>query len=53
MLMFRSPQAEQNLSANNYAALVDGVLGDGLKNGSFHRSRQASLYQGVVTARRA
>jgi len=27
MLMFRSPQAEATLSANNYAALVQGVLG--------------------------
>ena len=35
MLMFRSPQAEQNLSANNYAGLVGAVLGDGLKNGVF------------------
>jgi epoxide hydrolase 4 len=35
MLLFRSPQAEQTLSANNYAALVDGVLGDGLKTGVF------------------
>lgn len=35
MLMFRSPQAEQNLSANNYAWLVSAVLGDGLKNGVF------------------
>jgi epoxide hydrolase 4 len=35
MLMFRSPQAEQILSANNYAALVEGVLGDGLKAGVF------------------
>jgi len=35
MLMFRSPQAEQMLSANNYAALVEGVLGDGLKSGVF------------------
>ncbi len=35
MLLFRSPQAEQTLSANNYAALVDGVLGDGLKSGVF------------------
>jgi pimeloyl-ACP methyl ester carboxylesterase len=30
MLMFRSPQAEQTLSANNYAALVNAVLGPGL-----------------------
>src|SRR5690348_8353231 len=35
MLMFRSPQAEQNLSANDYAWLVTAVLGDGLKNGVF------------------
>ena len=35
MLMFRSPQAEQILSANNYAALVGVVLGEGLKTGAF------------------
>ncbi len=35
MLMFRSPQAEQTLSANNYAMLVQVVLGAGLKNGVF------------------
>ena len=35
MLMFRGPQAEQILSANNYAALVQAVLGDGLKRGFF------------------
>jgi pimeloyl-ACP methyl ester carboxylesterase len=35
MLLFRSPQAEQMLSANNYGALVDAVLGDGLKTGVF------------------
>jgi pimeloyl-ACP methyl ester carboxylesterase len=35
MLMFRSPQAEATLSANNYAALVQAVLGAGLKNGTF------------------
>ena len=35
MLMFRSAQAEQMLSANNYAGLVDGVLGEGLKTGAF------------------
>lgn len=29
MLMLRSPAAEQNLSANNYAMLVETVLGDG------------------------
>ena len=35
MLIFRSPEAEQRLSANNYAALVQVVLGEGLKNGTF------------------
>ncbi|HVF89936.1 MAG TPA: alpha/beta hydrolase [Blastocatellia bacterium] len=35
MLVFRGPQAEQILSANNYAALVQAVLGEGLKNGYF------------------
>jgi pimeloyl-ACP methyl ester carboxylesterase len=35
MLMFRSPQAEQILSANDYAALVDAVLGEGLRQGHF------------------
>ena len=35
MLMFRSPQAEQNLTANNYGFLVNIVLGEGLKSGVF------------------
>ena len=35
MLMFRSPQAEGNLSANNYGVLVAAVLGAGLKSGVF------------------
>src|SRR5882724_1232894 len=35
MLMFRSPGAEKTLSDNNYAALVNAVLGAGLKNGAF------------------
>jgi len=35
MLVFRRPQAERILSANNYAALVDAVLGEGLKQGYF------------------
>jgi epoxide hydrolase 4 len=35
MLLFRSPQAEQFLSTNNYHGLVEGVLGDGLKSGVF------------------
>jgi pimeloyl-ACP methyl ester carboxylesterase len=35
MLMFRSPGAEKTLSDNNYAGLVNAVLGAGLKNGAF------------------
>jgi len=35
MLMFRSSQAEQVLSANNYASLVDSILGRGLREGHF------------------
>ena len=35
MLMFRSPQAEQTLSANNYTPLVTAVLGPGLQSGVF------------------
>ncbi|HEX8183600.1 MAG TPA: alpha/beta hydrolase [Blastocatellia bacterium] len=35
MLFFRSPGAEQALSANNYAQLVNAVLGEGLKSGAF------------------
>ena len=38
MLMFRSPQAEQILSANNYATLVQVVLGEGLKRGFFNEA---------------
>ncbi len=33
MLMFRSPEAEQFLSASNYAALVEAVLAHGLRQG--------------------
>jgi pimeloyl-ACP methyl ester carboxylesterase len=35
MLMFRSAQAEQTLSANNYTPLVNAVLGAGLQSGAF------------------
>ena len=34
MLLFRAPDAESTLSANNYAALVTAILGEGLKNGT-------------------
>ena len=42
MLMFRSPQAEATLSANNYAALVNAVLGAGLKSGIFSEDDKAA-----------
>ena len=35
MLMFRSPQAEETMSANGYASLVNSVLGRGLREGFF------------------
>ena len=35
MLMFRGPDAEKTLSANNYQMLVNTVLGAGLKEGHF------------------
>ncbi len=44
MLMFRSPEAEQFLFASNYAALVDAVLADGLKQGTLNEEdRKAYL----------
>jgi epoxide hydrolase 4 len=33
ILTFRSPQAEQLIAANNYAMLVETVLGEGLRSG--------------------
>ena len=42
MLMFRSPQAEPGLSANNYAMLVNIVLGAGLKSGVFTEEDKAA-----------
>src|SRR5713226_7205907 len=45
MLMFRSAQAEQTLSANNYATLVELVLGAGLKTGVFTEAdKQAYIH---------
>lgn len=44
MLMFRSPQAEEFLSANNYAALEASVLAPGLARGYFNgEDRRAYL----------
>jgi pimeloyl-ACP methyl ester carboxylesterase len=45
MLMFRSAQAEQILSANNYSALVDAVLADGLKTGVFTEADKQAYIQ--------
>ncbi|MDT7814048.1 MAG: epoxide hydrolase 4 [Acidobacteriaceae bacterium] len=45
MLMFRSAQAEQILSANNYAALVQAVLGPGLKSGVFTEADQQAYIE--------
>jgi epoxide hydrolase 4 len=35
MLLLRSPEAEKTLSADSYTPLVNGVLGEGLKQGAF------------------
>jgi pimeloyl-ACP methyl ester carboxylesterase len=44
MLMFRSPQGEQTLTANNHEMLVNIVLGPGLKTGVFTEAdKQAYL----------
>ena len=43
MLMFRGPDAEKTLSANNHQFLVDAVLGAGLKNGHFTEADMPSI----------
>lgn len=45
MLMFRSPQAEAMLSANNYGALVQNTLGEGLKQGHFTEEDKEAYIQ--------
>src|SRR3989442_13028728 len=45
MLMFRGPQAEQILSANNYAMLVQAVLDAGLKTGVFTKADKQAYIQ--------
>ena len=42
MLLFRSPGAEDVLSANNYAVLVDAVLSNLLKTGAFTAADKAA-----------
>jgi len=54
MLMFRSPQAEQTLSANRYDLLYQGVLSEGVKNGYFTEAdckayREAWSQPGALT----
>jgi pimeloyl-ACP methyl ester carboxylesterase len=42
MLVFRSPEAEAMLSANNFALMQDSILGEGLRQGYFTEAdRQA------------
>jgi pimeloyl-ACP methyl ester carboxylesterase len=42
MLVFRNPEAEAMLSANNFALMQDGILGEGLRRGYFSEAdRQA------------
>jgi epoxide hydrolase 4 len=42
MLVFRSPEAEAMLSANNFAPMQDSILGEGLRRGYFTEAdRQA------------
>lgn len=44
MLMFRSPESEEIISANNYALIVESVLSEGLKQGHFtEEDKQAYL----------
>lgn len=44
MLVFRSPEAEGMLAANNYALIQESVLGEGLRNGIFSEAdRKAYL----------
>ena len=45
MLMFRSPQAEANLSADSYAALTAAVLGGGLKDGTVTPADKAAYIE--------
>lgn len=45
MLLFRSSVAESMLSANNYQALVDAVMGDLLKSGAFSEADKQAYQQ--------
>lgn len=45
MLAFRAPGAEEMLAANDYAALVQSVLADGLKTGVFSEEDKAAYLE--------
>jgi pimeloyl-ACP methyl ester carboxylesterase len=45
MLFFRGDQAEAHLSANNCAALVKVVMGEGLKTGAFTEEHQQAYIE--------
>ena len=45
MLMFRGPDAEKTLSANDYQMLVNAVLGAGLKEGHFTEADQKAYIE--------
>jgi epoxide hydrolase 4 len=45
MLMFRSPEGEKTLSANNHQMLTQMVLGEGLKNGAFNEADKAAYIE--------
>ena len=45
MLTFRTAQAEALISVNNYAYLVEAVLGDGLRTGYFTEADRAAYLQ--------
>ena len=45
MLMFRSPEGEKTLSANNHQMLTQLVLGEGLKTGAFTEADKAAYLE--------
>ena len=45
MLMFRSPEGEKTLSANNHQMLTQMVLGEGLKTGAFSEADKAAYLE--------
>jgi epoxide hydrolase 4 len=45
MLLFRGPQAEQMLSANNYSLLDQNIIGEGLRQGYFTEEDRQAYHQ--------